>query len=181
MQNETEIPNELNNLEPVKSEIEILNEQIIELQNQTTSLKDQLLRKAAEFENFKRRTETDQTNFFKFASESIITEILPIVDDFARILKSADTHGENEQFLKGVELVYSKLMKLLEFKGVSAFETVGKEFNVDFHDALMLVPRADLAPNTIIEEIERGYKMHEKVIRHAKVIVSTLPESEEKI
>lgn len=181
MQNENTIPEELNNLEPAKSTEEILNEQIDDLQNQIESLKNQLLRKVAEFDNYKKRTDNDQLNLVKFASESVVLQLLPIIEDFTRILKSSEEHSESEQFFKGVELVYQKLMKVLESKGVKSFDSIGKEFNADLHDAIMLLPKADVAPNTIIEEIEKGYMMFEKVIRHAKVIVSTLPESEEKI
>ncbi len=158
---------------PQKSELETANETI-------ASLKDQLLRKAAEFENFKRRSEQNQMTFAKYASENVILGLLPVVDDLTRSLKSGKEKLENDPFYKGVELIVNKFTKLLESQGVKPIESVGKEFNVDFHDVMMQMPRADKAPNTIIEEIEKGYYLYDKVIRHAKVIVAAPVEQEAK-
>lgn len=162
-----------------KSETELLNERIAELDKQTAVLKDQILRKAAEFENYKRRTENETLSLAKYAGESIITQLLPILDDLSRSLKSGKEKFESDPFYKGVELIYNKFIKQLEGQGLKPLETVGKEFNVDYHDALMQVPRADVPPHTIIEEVESGYMLFDKVIRHAKVIVSTSAAQEE--
>lgn len=153
---------------PPKSEIETLNETI-------ASLKDQLLRKAAEFENYKRRTEQNTINFAKYASENIILDCLPIIDDLSRSLKSGKDKSENDPFYKGVELIFAKFNKILESQGLKAMETIGKEFNVDYHDVMMQVPRSDVAPHFIVDEIEKGYFLYDKVIRHAKVVVATSP------
>ncbi len=175
---------------PVKSELEIANEKIIELESVLAVNKDQLLRKAAEFENYKRRIEQNSINFAKYASENIILELLPIIDDLFRSLKSgkdlpaqrveSSTSGqagksENDPFYKGVELIFSKFNKILELQGVKVMESIGKEFNVDFHDVMMQIPRTDVAPHIIVDEIEKGYFLNDKVIRHAKVIVATSP------
>ncbi len=145
-----------------------------ELQKQVDQYKDMLLRKAAEFDNFKRRIENETTNIVKFATESLIDDLLPVVDDFERSLKHSKESKESDAIVKGVELIYLKLVKVLEGRGVKAFETVGKEFSVDYHDALMQVPRKDLPPHTVIEEVEKGYMLNDKVIRHAKVVVSSV-------
>jgi molecular chaperone GrpE len=163
-----------------KSELEVLVEKVAELEKQAAAYKDQLLRKAAEFENFKRRTEADTITFAKFASENVITQLLPILDDLSRSLKSGKEKLESDPFYKGVELIYTKFTKILEAQGLKALETVGKEFNVDYHDALMQVPKSDVPPHTILEEIEKGYTLFDKVIRHAKVIVSSPVEEEVK-
>lgn len=168
-----------NNEAQPKSEVEILNEKIVELEAQIAASKDQLLRKAAEFENYKRRSEQNSLNFAKYASESIILELLPIIDDLSRSLKSGKERSENDPFYKGVDLILNKFTKVLESQGVKAIESVGKEFNVDFHDVMMQVPKSGVAPHTIIEEIEKGYFLHDRVIRHAKVVVATSPETEE--
>jgi molecular chaperone GrpE len=170
-----------------KSEIDLLKEKTTELTKQSEQYKDQFLRKAAEFENYKRRTETESINFAKYASENIITQLLPVLDDFARSLKSSkdlpgSSHAgklESDPFYKGVEMIFNKFMKLLELQGLKTMDVIGKEFNVDFHDALMQMPRSDVAPHTIIEEVEKGYLLYDKVIRHAKVIVSTSAVKEE--
>ena len=167
------------NVPPETSEQDRLVEKVADLEKQTAQLKDQLLRKAAEFENYKRRTETESMNFARFASENTISQLLPILDDLSRSLQSGKELKDDDPFYKGIEMILAKFLKILEAQGLKPMETVGKEFNVDYHDALMQVPRSDVAPHTIIEEVEKGYLLFDKVIRHAKVIVSTSAVEEE--
>lgn len=134
------------------------------------NLKDQLLRKAAEFENYKRRTESEISTLFKYASEGLITELLPVLDDFDRVLK--DTSQDTETLRKGVELIYEKFKKTLEKQGLKEMESTGKPFDVNLHDALLQQESGEVEPNTIIDTVEKGYFLKDKVIRHAKVIVS---------
>jgi len=157
----------------------VLNLQVEELQKQVNQYKDMLLRKAAEFDNFKRRIENETSNIVKFATESLIDDLIPVLDDFERSLKHSKEIKESDALVKGVEMIYLKLVKVLEGRGVKAFETVGKEFSVDYHDALMQMPRKDLPPHTVIEEVEKGYMLNDKVIRHAKVVVSSVPPEEQ--
>ncbi len=178
--NEQEQPQPEQSVPEQKSELEFLAEKVADLEKQSAAYKDQLLRKAAEFDNYKRRTEADTLNFAKFASENIITQLLPILDDLSRSLKSGQEKLESDPFYKGVELIYTKFVKILEAQGLKTMETVGKEFNVEYHDALMQVPKSDIPPHTIVEEIEKGYLLFDKVIRHAKVIVSSPVEEEVK-
>lgn len=156
-----------------------LSSKIAEVEQQLEQYKDLLLRKAAEFENYKKRVENESATIVKFATEELIMELLPIVDDLERSLKLSKNQQDFESFYKGVELIYQKMMKVLTEQGIKSMETIGKEFNVDYHDALMQVPREDVPPYTILEEVEKGYTLHDKVIRHAKVIVSTTPALEE--
>jgi molecular chaperone GrpE len=165
-QNSTETINEL-------SEETAAAEKIKQLESEINMLRDMLLRKAAEFENYKRRTENDQLNLIKYAAESFIIKLLPIVDDFERSLPHINNTQNNEAVIKGIQLVYEKLMKLLEEQGVKKMETVGKHFNVDYHDALMQRADENVPPHTVLEEIEKGYIYKDRVIRHAKVIIST--------
>jgi molecular chaperone GrpE len=153
--------------------------QLEELQKQVDQYKDLLLRKAAEFDNFKRRAENDASNILKYATETLIDDLLPVVDDFERSLKHSKESTDYDALVKGIELIFQKLSKVLEMRGVKPFETVGKEFNVDYHDALMQIPRKDLPPHTVLEEVEKGYMLNDKVIRHAKVIVSSSPADEQ--
>jgi molecular chaperone GrpE len=153
--------------------------QLAEAEKQLEQYKDLLLRKAAEFENFKKRAENESAAVVKFANEELISEIIPVVDDFERSLKLSKDRKDFESFYKGVELIYQKMMKMLAGLGIKTFETVGKEFNVAYHDALMQMPKEDVPHHTILEEIEKGYSLHDKVIRHAKVIVSAAPASGE--
>lgn len=154
--------------------------QLEEMQKQIDQYKDLLLRKAAEFDNYKRRIESEMLNIVKFANESLIEDLLPILDDFERSLKHSKENTDYNNLMRGIELIYQKLNKVLEGKGVKVFETIGKEFNVDFHDALLQQQRNDVPPHTIIEEVQKGYMLNDKVIRHAKVIVSSAPIEDQK-
>ena len=160
-------------LPQVLGEAEALAAKCAEYEQQVAQLKDQLLRKAAEFDNYKRRTENDFLTFTKYASETVIVQLLPVLDDFHRSLKTSKTSAADDSFIKGIEMIAAKFMKVLQAQGLTPIDCVGKEFNVDFHDALLQVPRSDVPPHTIVEEVEKGYQLHDKVIRHAKVIVAT--------
>jgi len=119
--------------------------------------------------------EADIQNIVRLANENLIISVLPIVDDLERSLKAGKNVGDVAVFHKGVELIYQKLQKVLETHGVTPIETAGKPFDVHYHDALMQLPKPDSEPNTILEEVEKGYSLNGKVIRHAKVIVSAPP------
>ena len=144
---------------------------ISELEEKVQVLQDSLLRKVAEFENYKRRTENDQLNLIKYSAESFILKILPVYDDLSR---SVNHLGESnlDSVKEGLKLVFDKFTKILEEQGVKKIEAKGKEFDVDYHEALMQQPSNDFPPNTVIEEVEAGYEYKDKVIRHSKVIVS---------
>jgi molecular chaperone GrpE len=154
------------------SEIDTLKAKIAELEKSVELYKDQFLRKAAEFENYKKRMENDYLNITRFANETLITEILPIIDDLTRSLAAGKARREFGAFYKGVELIHSKLMKILEARGLKPIEAQGKEFDVDYHEALMQMPKENVPAHTVIEEVLKGYLLHDKVIRHAKVIVA---------
>ncbi len=157
----------------IQGDLEQLQKQLGMAEAMVDSYKDQLLRLAAEFENFKKRVEVDKSEFVKFSNERMIRDLIPILDDFERALANGEKISETESFRKGIELIYQKLYKLLEDKGLKPIDSVGKEFNVMYHDVLMQVPRGDVKPDTIVEEIERGYTLHGRVIKHAKVIVAS--------
>ncbi len=143
-----------------------------QLENEIADLKDKLLRKAAEFENYKRRTENDQINLLKYSAESFIIKLLPVVDDFVRSNDHMESAKDVDSVKKGVQLIYDKLMKILTEQGVTKIEAVGKPFNVDYHEALLQRKAEDAEPHTVLDEIEKGYMYKDKVIRHSKVIVS---------
>ncbi len=156
--------------------IEELHAKIEQLEKERDDLKDKYLRKAAEFENYKRRTEQEFSSLTKYANEQLITDLLPVIDDFERSLHVSKDRREFGPFYKGIEMIYHKLLKLLESKGVSAIESQGKPFDVDLHDALMQTPKSDIEPNTVVEEVEKGYMYKDKVIRYAKVVVAKEPD-----
>jgi molecular chaperone GrpE len=152
---------------------------IEQLEKERDELKDKYLRKAAEFENYKRRIEQEFASLSKYANEQLIIDILPVVDDFERSLHVSKERREFGPFYKGIELIYRKFLKLLESKGVKQIDSEGKPFDVDLHDALMQISKENVAPNTVIEEVEKGYLYNDKVIRHAKVVVAKAPDADE--
>jgi molecular chaperone GrpE len=145
---------------------------IEELEKETAELKDKLLRRAAEFENYKRRTENDQLNLLKYAAESFIIKLLPVVDDFERSLQHIDNSDDIESIKKGIILIYDKMMKVLDDQGVKKIEAAGQPFDVNFHEALMQRKDDNAAPHTVLDELEKGYMYKDRVIRHSKVVVS---------
>jgi len=154
-------------------------EKLAELEAQVKEWHDKFLRKAAEFENYKRRTENDQFNLINFAAETLITKLLPVMDDFERSLQDMDDDNNVQAVKEGIKLVYEKLIKVLDEQGVKKMKVKGEPFNVDYHDALMQRQDDSVPPHTILEEIEKGYLYRDKVIRHAKVIVSEETSSDE--
>ena len=157
-----------------------LEDNVKQLEQEIVELKDKLLRKAAEFENYKRRTENDQINLITFAAESFIQKLLPVIDDFERSLGHVDEAEDVNAIKQGLKLIYDKLLKVLDEQGVKKIEAVGNPFDVDYHEALMQRPDDSVDPHTVIDEIEKGYTYKDKVIRHAKVIVSEEKSSETK-
>lgn len=152
---------------------------ITELESQLKEWQDKFLRKAAEFENYKRRTENDQFNLINYAAESFITKLLPVVDDFERSMEHIEDFENSNAVKEGIKLVYEKILKLLNEQGVKKMQTKGQPFNVDYHDALMQRKDNSVPPHTVLEEVESGYLYRDKVIRHAKVIVSEDSPSED--
>ena len=139
--------------------------------DEIAKLKDQLLRTVAEFENYKKRTLKEKAELILNGGEKTVAAILPVLDDFERAL--ADTHTEDPKAIKdGMDLIFKKFTKTLEGLGVHKIETDGQDFNVDFHEAVAMVPgMGDDKKGKVIDCIQTGYTLNDKVIRHAKVAV----------
>ncbi len=167
---------EINNEVPVEPETsnqtENLEEKIKVLEQEIIQYKELALRKAAEFENYKRRTENDQLNLLKYAAESLIIKLLPTIDDLERSLEHMNEETDVQKIKEGVQLIYNKFVKTLADQGVQKMESIGKPFSVEFHEALMQRADDSVPPHTVIDELETGYMYKDRVIRHAKVIVS---------
>ncbi|KAA3599238.1 MAG: nucleotide exchange factor GrpE [Calditrichaeota bacterium] len=148
------------------SEIESLKEQVAELN-------DKMLRKAAEFDNFRRRKDKEFAELILVASERTITSILPVLDDFERTLKASEENENDTKALKeGILLVKEKLQKTLEEQGLKTIESLGKSFDHEKHDAMLQIEKEGVESGIVVEEYEKGYLLNDKVIRHSKVIVS---------
>ncbi len=156
----------------ITTEFEEVLKKVEELEKENSEIKDMLLRKAAEFENYKRRTENEQKNFLTFANESLILNILPVYNDLERSLSHIDDEKSFESTKQGLKLVFDKFSKILESQGVKKIEAKGEPFDFNLHEALMQKRAEDVPPHTVLEVIEPGYMLKDRVIRHAKVIVS---------
>ena len=155
-----------------ENKIEELENKMEELEQELSEAKDKYLRLFAEFDNYKKRTIKEKLEQMRTASQDLLQALLPVLDDFDRAKKSADDENSTEVFSDGVSLVYNKLNNVLKAKGLKAMETENQDFDPELHEALSEIP----APNEemkgkIIDTIEKGYYLNDKIIRHAKVVV----------
>ena len=160
-QNATEEEKELT----VEEQLEAANAEI-------DSLKDQLLRKIAEFDNYRKRTIKEKAELILNGSERAVQAVLPIIDDMERAIENGEKTDDPQVLREGMELIYQKLMKVLEAQGVSKIETADADFDTSLHEAVALVPgMGDDKKGKVIDCMATGYKLNDKVIRYAKVAV----------
>jgi len=134
---------------------------------------DRLLRLQADFENTRKRLEREKNDFIKFANEGIVLELLSILDDLERTVELAQSkHQDLAAFLKGVEMILAHLYEMLKEQGVKPIEANGKIFDPNYHEALMQVETKDVPEHTVVEELQKGYLLNDRVIRTAKVKVA---------
>jgi len=152
------------------------------IEEKFAELNDKHLRLHAEFENFKRRTAKERIDLYKNASEDTLVTLLPILDDFERAIKAKSDSQEEQKEDEGVLLIYNKMKSALELKGLKAMEDViGKDLNTDFHEAITNIPSpSEDMRGKIIDVIEKGYFLNDKVIRYAKVVVANNKAYEQK-
>ena len=135
-------------------------------------LNDKYLRKCADFENLRRRCVKEKAELILNGAERTITKILPVLDDFERAIENGKKTDDVSAIREGVDLIYKKFIKVLECEGVKQIETIGKDFNVDYHEAIAMVPGVeDEQKGKVIDCVQTGYTLNEKVIRYAKVAV----------
>lgn len=154
---QTEEDNEMTELEKLKQE--------------HGELKDKFLRLYAEFENYKKRTLKEKLELMKTAAQDTMAALLPVLDDFDRAKKTADDESTDETFSDGVNLVYSKLYSVLKSKGLEPMESTGEPFDPELHDAITEIPApSEDLKGKVVDTIEKGYMLKDKIIRHAKVV-----------
>ena len=135
-------------------------------------LKEQLLYKAAEFDNFRRRTIKEKAELILNGSEKAVQAVLPVADDMERALENGEKTDDPQVLKEGMELIYQKFMKALESLGVKKIDTTDADFDVDFHEAIAMVPgMGDEKSGKVLDCVQTGYTLNDKVIRHAKVAV----------
>ena len=146
---------------------------LAEAQQMMNEEKDRYLRLAAEFDNYRKRTLKEKAELIKNGGEKTLTAILPVLDDFERALKNMEATEETRAMKEGVELIFNKFNKVLEQEGLQKIETEGQAFDVDFHEAIALIPApSEDMKGKILDCVQTGYKLNDKVIRHAKVAVA---------
>jgi molecular chaperone GrpE len=165
-------------LPPTEVEISELEKELLELKKEKNEIYDRLLRKHADFENYRKRIEKDKREFQVYAVSELITELIPILDNFERALAHPEEQSGTD-YRKGVELIYRQLRDLLEKRGLRAIETSGEIFDPNFHEAISREERNDLPENTILGEFQKGYFFRDKLLRPAMVTVSFRSEEPE--
>ncbi len=164
----TAVSKEINDLKELESS---LSEKITELESNLERQKDKNIRLLAEFDNYKRRTRDEKIHLIRYSGEEIILSLLPALDDIQRTVDNAENTDE-KSIKEAINLVHVKLGKILKEKNIEIFDTVGEVFDPELHEALMSEPGEE--DDIIVKEFESGYKYHDRIIRHAKVVVSKI-------
>jgi molecular chaperone GrpE len=153
--------------EPVEEESELE-----KIKAELEETKDRLLRKVAEFDNFKRRNAKERLELIQTAGKDVIIDLLDVLDDCDRAQKQFDKSNDIKEIKEGVLLVFNKLRNTLQARGVKAMETINKEFNPDLHEAITEIPApSEELKEKVVDEVIKGYYLNDKIIRHAKVVV----------
>jgi molecular chaperone GrpE len=140
--------------------------------DEIADLKDKYLRSVAEFDNYRKRTLKERAELILNGGEKVLTAILPVVDDMERAIENGAKTDDLQVLREGMELIYNKLLKVMEAQGVSTIETDNADFDTDVHEAVAMVPgMGDDKKGKVIDCLQKGYKLNDKVIRHAKVAV----------
>ncbi len=159
--------------ESKKTEKEKIEDTITELGNKLAETNDKYLRLYSEFDNYRKRTSKERIELSKTASEEVIVSLLPVLDDFERALKAIEPNEQTTALREGVELIYNKMQGLLIQKGLKAMESIGNAFDPELHEAIAQMPaQDDESKGKIFDEVVKGYYLHDKVIRYAKVVVA---------
>ena len=160
------------NQQTTEEEMSKMQQDLEEAEAQTQSAVNKMMRLAAEFDNYKKRSAKEHENIRKYAAENLIKELLPIVDNFERAIESASESKDFDSFLDGVKLILSQMINLLEKEGVIAIKAVGEAFNPNFHEAVMHINSDKYPENVVTEEYQKGYILKDRVIRPSMVAVS---------
>ena len=146
---------------------------LAEAQQMVSDERDKYLRLSAEFDNYRKRTLKEKAELIKNGAEKTLTAILPVLDDFERALKNMEASEETKAMKEGVELIFSKFQKILGQEGLQKIETDSQAFDTDFHEAIALIPSpSEELKGKILDCVQTGYMLNDKVIRHAKVAVA---------
>ncbi|MFC0298390.1 nucleotide exchange factor GrpE [Geobacillus jurassicus] len=157
---------------PTANELAAAKAQIAELEAKLSEMEHRYLRLYADFENFRRRTRQEMEAAEKYRAQSLASDLLPVLDNFERALKIETDNEQAKSILQGMEMVYRSLVDALKKEGVEPIEAVGKPFDPYLHQAVMQAEVEGYEPNTVVEELQKGYKLKDRVLRPAMVKVS---------
>ncbi|MGQ9655864.1 MAG: nucleotide exchange factor GrpE [Thermodesulfobacteriota bacterium] len=156
----------------IKEENEALKQQVNQLKGEVEQLRDKWMRAVADLENFKKRSAREREDYCKYASEELLREMLPVVDNLERALNHAGDHEKEEALTEGIQMTLRQFLSVMEKFGVARIQALHEPFDPSRHEAVMQVESADHQPNTVVQELERGYLLHDRLLRPAKVAVS---------
>ncbi|OIJ22118.1 nucleotide exchange factor GrpE [Anaerobacillus alkalidiazotrophicus] len=172
---EVENDNDAQQGDDLKDEEVTLSEEelrIQDLETQVKELNDRLLRVQADYDNFRRRTRQEKEAAAKYRSQSLLEELIPAIDNFDRALGVNAESDEAKSIQQGMEMVYRQLTEALKNEGLEVIAAVGQDFDPHYHQAVMQVESEDYQPNVVVEELQKGYKLKDRVIRPSMVKVS---------
>ncbi len=156
--------------------IALLEEEVAALTKEKDDFKERFYRVSAEFDNYKKRIDRQWSDFKKYSHETLVKELLTVVDNLERAVEAAGKGNESDNGLvEGVKITLAEIFKIFERFGITALETKGEKFDPAYHQAVSTQPAEDVAENTVLEELQKGYLIHDRLLRPAMVVVSVAP------
>jgi molecular chaperone GrpE len=154
------------------SDVEKMQSDLKECSDKNADLQDKYLRLSAEFDNYRKRTHREKTDLIKTASDDLLKQIIPVVDDFERGLAAVNNSVDLEAIKQGMNLIYGRFKEFLQQQGIREIESINQNFDTDFHEAVTKIPVTDESlKGKVVDVVEKGYYLHDKVIRYPKVVV----------
>jgi molecular chaperone GrpE len=170
--NDTQEPNDVENTISADHQMpEVPTDTLSRTEEELSEMKDKYLRLYSEFDNFRRRTSKERLELLNTANEDLMTALLPVMDDMERAKKATEEATDINAVKEGLNLVFNKLSNVLQQKGLKAMEAIGQPFDADLHEAITQTPAGDDMKGKVVDEVEKGYSLKDKVIRFAKVII----------
>jgi molecular chaperone GrpE len=157
---------------------DVVEPELEELRRQVQDKQDRLLRALADNENLRRRAQRDREDYVKYANETLLRDLIPVLDNFDRALAAARTAGESGNVINGIELIQRELLRVLDKAGLSRYSAVGERFDPTRHEAIARVVSAESAPDTVVHETAAGYLLNGRVLRPALVAVAAAPDED---
>ena len=150
---------------------EMSTDDLSKTEEELSEMKDKYLRLFSDFENFRRRTSKERLELMKSGGEDVMTALLPVMDDLERARQATENATDVKAVKEGLDLVFNKLANVLQQKGLKAMEATGQPFDADLHEAITQIPAGDDMKGKVVDEVEKGYYLNDKVIRFAKVVI----------